>query len=393
MGTDLTSLRSSGSSSLGGAELDFAYPRFADPATTRELSSLRVSGGSVVGSSISISNGSSVGGGGGGSGGEMNFKDSLEMSPMESGYAGRRSSSAFSSSVGDLNHNKSPLGGGVGAEQYRQKSGGGGGVSGSGGGVCGGGGEYGVGDKSGVSQMPDDFTTGKNGPKAFGFLSHSTSADLYGTSFNMQHPLKMHSALSADFNTERPKTLSDYERQKTSLSDYDYVTPKMTSQSERLSKPPLAALSLHCARSPSIGHSISNSLATEAGGFKPERRHNTNLADSDSDVEKTRRTFTPVMTSTPVKKSDVANSNTNDKNNNSSKDDNDDDNDDDDDDGKDEDSKSGIKEADTFKDPNVKPPYSYVALIAMAIKVTIASHFVLFLFFLGYFFFFILNAL
>ncbi|XP_076445909.1 uncharacterized protein LOC143283549 [Babylonia areolata] len=29
---------------------------------------------------------------------------------------------------------------------------------------------------------------------------------------------------------------------------------------------------------------------------------------------------------------------------------------------------SGVKEADTFKDPNVKPPYSYVALIAMAIK-------------------------
>nr|AXF79607.1 forkhead box protein L2 [Rapana venosa] len=29
---------------------------------------------------------------------------------------------------------------------------------------------------------------------------------------------------------------------------------------------------------------------------------------------------------------------------------------------------SGVKEADSFKDPNVKPPYSYVALIAMAIK-------------------------
>ncbi|KAL8584140.1 hypothetical protein ACOMHN_011754 [Nucella lapillus] len=31
-------------------------------------------------------------------------------------------------------------------------------------------------------------------------------------------------------------------------------------------------------------------------------------------------------------------------------------------------STSGVKEADSFKDPNVKPPYSYVALIAMAIK-------------------------
>ncbi|KAK7094028.1 uncharacterized protein [Littorina saxatilis] len=312
MGTDL-GLRSSVSGS------DYTY-RFADSAT--ELGHR----GAVVGNT------------------DLGMKDSMDLT-MEYGRRSTMAGSAFTTS--DLNQKSS-----ASMSEFRHKSS----LAGS---------DYG--QKSSLTGSEFGHKSSLPGPD-YGHKSLLSATD-YGHK-------SLHSA--SDYGHKSLLSASDYVHKnshagygsKSVLSGSDYVHKTGLPSSDYGAKT-AATLSEYCAKNPSLnfGHKLTSSSELCEQNKTSSSLCKSNTTNRDRDHSPGSYKSEPRDTDSASKspsRNDVKkeNNNNNDGNNNTN-------NSDDAATTKNSSSNNtndNTKETDSFKDPNVKPPYSYVALIAMAIK-------------------------